>query len=448
MPKYQLKTGDLVFARTGATVGKSYLIGKSIPETVFASYLIRIQLIPIISYRLVYNFFKSQLYWKQINKSMAGIGQPNVNGQKLAKIYMPFPPLPEQHRIVSKIEELFTNLDAGTEALKKVKARIKRYRQAVLKYAFEGKLTEKWREDHKNELEPASVLLEKIKEERKKKVKGKKKELPVLDTSELPELPAGWGYFTLNDIATNKKNSIKRGPFGSSIKKEFFVSSGYKVYEQKNVIYNNFKLGSYYISKEKFNELKDFEVSSGDILVSCSGTIGKITVAPKDLEKGIINQALLKITLDDTKVYPKFFVFLFKSKINEILEHNTRGSAMKNIASVRVLKQMEFPLSSFVEQYKIIEQIDYRFSIADKVEKIIDESLKKAERLRQSILKQAFEGKLVPQDPKDEPVERLLERIKAEKARLEVEKKATQKKRKSGNKSQNKSKQMRLYDGK
>ena len=114
--------------------------------------------------------------------------------------------------------------------------------------------------------------------------------------SELYELPEGWEYVKLTDIVGKEKTSIKRGPFGSALKKAFFVDSGYKVYEQKNAIKDDFSLGEYYITEEKFNELKGFEVKGGDIIISCSGTIGKISVAPMNIKQGIINQALLKLT--------------------------------------------------------------------------------------------------------------------------------------------------------
>jgi len=339
------------------------------------------------------------------------------------KIPVYLPPLSEQRRIVAKIEELFTRLDAGIEALKRVKKELKRYRQTVLKSAFEGKLTAEWREAHKDELEKASVLLIKILRKKEKESKKKRNSFSPLEDFDLEILPDTWLWLTLDYLSTGNKNSIKRGPFGSTIKKEFFVNNGYKVYQQKNVIYNDFDWGDYFIDEEKFEELKSFEVKSKDILMSCSGTIGKIAIVPEGIRPGIINQALLKIALDNSVVATRYFVYLFRSKIGKIISGNTRGSAMVNISSVRDLKQISFPLPLLPEQHKIVQEIESRLSVADEVERTVEQSLKQSNRLRQSILKKAFEGKLVPQDSSDEPAEKLLERIKAEKAKRETEKK-------------------------
>jgi type I restriction enzyme S subunit len=376
-------------------------------------------------------------YLQAVNARTSSQTVEHLSSKTVADIPLPLPPLPEQHRIVAKIEELFTKLDAGVEALKKIKAQLKRYRQSVLKHAFEGKLTEEWRQTHKHELEPASILLKRIREERQEAAKAK--DLPLLDTNDLPELPEGWTYLTLDFLVPGVRNAIRRGPFGSAIKKAFFVSSGYKVYEQGNVIYNDFDRGSYYIDEKKFEEMKDFEVRPGDILMSCSGTVGKITIAPEGIRPGVINQALLKITLNNKIVDTSYFVYLFRSRVEEIMLANTRGSAMVNVSSVKDLRQIPFPISSVPEQHKIVEEIERHFSVADQIEKTVDHGLKQTERLRQSILKRAFEGKLVLQDPNDEPPEKLLERIRQERARQQAEGRSAKSSRNKSN-----TKQMRL----
>src|SRR3989344_443217 len=123
---------------------------------------------------------------------------------------------------------------------------------------------------------------------------------------------------TLKEVVANDRHSLKRGPFGGSLKKEIFVKDGYKVYEQQHAIKNNFDLGEYYITKEKYEDMLPFAVKEGDILVSCSGTIGKIAIAPKDVKHGIINQALLKITVDRNKISE------LVEKVEKIKEHQQK----------------------------------------------------------------------------------------------------------------------------
>lgn len=139
IPKYRLSEGDLVFARTGATTGKSYLIRKC-PDAVFASYLIRVRASKDVDPRYLAFFFQSPDYWRQIEEGKRGIGQPNVNGKTLGEVRLPLPPRDKQQRIVAEIEKQFTRLDAGVASLKRVQAALKRYRASVLKAACEGRL--------------------------------------------------------------------------------------------------------------------------------------------------------------------------------------------------------------------------------------------------------------------------------------------------------------------
>ncbi|MBE9595050.1 MAG: hypothetical protein IMF19_16410, partial [Proteobacteria bacterium] len=191
---------------------------------------------------------------------------------------------------------------------------IKRFRQSVLAAACSGRLTEDWRREHPD-VEPASELLNRIRKERirrydeecrKAEAKGRKKpkkpkniEPQVVDAEGLPELPGGWVWVVFDQIAKAENNAIKAGPFGSSLKKEFYVTKGYKIYGQEQVIRGDSHYGEYYIDEEKYNELITCSVQPGDILISLVGTIGKTLILPSNIEPGIINPRLVKISLDN-----------------------------------------------------------------------------------------------------------------------------------------------------
>ena len=350
----------------------------------------------------------------------------------LKKSKIPLAPHNEQLRIVAKIEELFSELDKGVESLKTARAKLNVYRQAMLKHAFEGNLTAQWREENKDKFETPEQLLARIKQEQEAryeqklkewKVAGEKgskprspKSLPLLtaeELAELPELPEGWCWtrFGLLDI------ELKRGPFGSSITKSMFVPNGFKVYEQGNAIYRDASRGSYFISDEKYEELSGSAVYPGDFIVSCAGTVGRIFELPENTKAGVINQALMRVRINDTILSKPLFAKLFESAFfQRKLLSDAKGTAMVNLAGMKELNLIPVAICSVSEQKSIDELLDSRLSEVDQSEQAITTSLKQVEALRQSILKTAFSGQLVPQDPNDEPASILLERIKAAKA--------------------------------
>ena len=149
--------------------------------------------------------------------------------------------------------------------------------------------------------------------------------------------PNGWREVTLEEICV--PNGLVRGPFGGSLKKDMFVKQGNKVYEQRNAIYKSVKIGNYYITDEKYNELSRFALKANDFIVSCSGTIGKIYKIPHDYQKGIINQALLKITIYESDYDLDYFYNYFEwDKFQEKIIDNTQGGAMKNLVAMDVFR--------------------------------------------------------------------------------------------------------------
>lgn len=209
--------------------------------------------------------------------------------------------------------------------------------------------------------------------------------------NKMTNLPQGWKMETLGEILSSDKYSIKRGPFGSALKKSFFVEKGIRIFEQYNPINNDPHWKRYFISHEKFQELEAFKATEGDLLISCSGTLGKIVELPKDTEMGIINQALLKIRLNNIKILNSYFIYYFNSPImqEKILE-STLGSAIKNIASVKILKQIEIPLPPLKEQERIVGILDESFAKIDESIKILEQDLLNLDELMQSALQKAF----------------------------------------------------------
>ena len=233
---------------------------------------------------------------------------------------------------------------------------------------------------------------------------------------EIPfELPEGWEWSRLGCLAQYKK-----GPFGSSITKAMFIPDSpdaIKIYEQKNAINKDASLGNYFISAEKYETLKGFEVFPNDIIVSCAGTIGETYVLPLEMRKGIINQALMKISLYDLELLD-FYLMYFDFKLKSAAQEEGHGIALKNIPPFDVLKQYLVPIPPKEEQKKIIFTSNL---FIEKVKSINTEGKNISvliTKAKSQILDLAIRGKLVPQNPDDEPASVLLERIRAEKEEL------------------------------
>jgi type I restriction enzyme, S subunit len=186
-----------------------------------------------------------------------------------------------------------------------------------------------------------------------------------------------------------------RGPFGGSLTKSIFKDQGYAVYEQKHAIHDHFNQLRYFIDEDKFNEMKRFEVKPGDIIMSCSGvTLGKVAVIPHGIPKGIINQALLKLTPNKT-VSVHFLKHWLRSKIfQDIIFKYSGGAAIPNVPSAKILKEILIPLPSLKEQEKIITDIEASLNDTDRLNEVYNRKLAALNELKQSLLQKAFSGEL------------------------------------------------------
>ena len=222
------------------------------------------------------------------------------------------------------------------------------------------------------------------------------------------EVPGSWVWCTLGDLAFYKK-----GPFGSSLTKAMFVPKSndtYKVYEQKNAIQKDNTLGSYFITKEKYDSLIGFAIQPYDIIVSCAGTIGETYVLPQNSQEGIINQALMLIRLYSREI-EQFYLLYFDFILKEEAYKESKGTAIKNIPPFDVLKGFHIPLPPISEQQRILKEIEHWFSLIDIIERGKDDLQTTIKQAKSKILDLAIHGKLVPQDPNDEPASELLKRI-------------------------------------
>ena len=167
--------------------------------------------------------------------------------------------------------------------------------------------------------------------------------------------PKGWDMPLIEEVVANEKNALKAGPFGSALKKEYYVASGYKIYGQEQVISGDCTFGDYYIDEERYKSLENCAVQPGDVLISLVGTYGKLLIMPEVFEPGIINPRLMKITFDKEKVNPYYFKFFFQSEsLKKALSQNTHGGTM-DILNLGIVRKIEMPLPPLKLQNEFVD---------------------------------------------------------------------------------------------
>lgn len=388
---------------------------------------------------------KTYFYFLQAaNKEglITGSAQPQVTINNAVEIILHLPPLNEQKRIVAKIEELFSELDKGVESLKTARAQLKIYRQAVLKHAFEGKLTAQWREDNKDKLETADELLGRIQKEREaryeqqledwkasvakwdqdgksgpkpRKPSGFKspKNISCAELDLLPHIPNDWRFVRLSEVAR----------IGSGMS----VSASRKVKNPILVPYlrvANVQRGFLDLSEMKDmsienEQLKMLELNKWDILFNEGGDrdkLGRGWVWQSEVQPCITQNHVFRATPYITSEITSKLISHWGNTFGQKYFEKT-GKQTTNLASINkgVLSEFPIPLISPAEEVEIFLQLEKIMVLLDAQENEVSQSLLNSEALRQSILKKAFSGKLVAQDPTDEPASVLLERVKAEK---------------------------------
>ena len=395
-----------------------------------------------INAQFIYYFVSSQQFRRDAQHNMTGaVGQLRVPAPYLADQSIPVPPTREQCRIVAKIEELCSELDKGIESLKTARARLDVYRQAVLKHAFEGKLTADWRKQNKDKTETPEQLLARIKQERmaryetqlqewkaavkaweENKKTGRKSPKPrklsqtsppSLDELEsLPCLPLGWTYLNLGLVVDQPK-------YGTP-KKCDYNYDGTGVLRIPNVIGGLIDTSDLKGACFGEDEKRIYSLRSGDVLMvrsnGSASIVGKCALVSEMDAQLLFAGYLIRLRSNPAVLLPDYLIALLSSHLlrTQIEQKAKSTSGVNNINSGEI-QSVIIPLCNPDEQKLLIERLSAILSTIDDLHSEIGKQLIKANALRQSILKEAFSGRLVAQDPDDEPASVLLERIAAEK---------------------------------
>jgi len=363
-----------------------------------------------------------------------------VSSQQLKEHPFVLAPSNEQPRIVAEIEKQFTRLDAATAALKRAQANLKRYRASVLKAACEGRLVPTEAELARKEgrdYEPVDKLLQRILRERRARWeadplakmqasgkphkddhwKQKYKEPSAPDTSNRSELPEGWAWSTIEQL-TVANNGMVTGPFGTLIGKSDHRELGIPVVGIPNITKAGFVRGNwFFLDESKASELQRYEINPNDIVVSRSGTVGEACVIGADQGRLIMSTNLMRIRTLPLSGIAEWVVVNLKGSgtVAAQLEDLCKGST-RPFLNLTILSGLLVSLPPEAEQERIFSELSKMLTVIDHLEGIVFQQMDRASHLRQSVLRSAFTGQLVPQDPTDEPASILLERIRTERS--------------------------------
>ena len=357
---------------------------------------------------------------EELRAGSTGTTFESIRGDNLRSHLLPLPPLAEQHRIVVEIETQFTRLDASVAALQRVQANLKRYRASVLKAACEGRLVPTEAElarSEGREYEPAAVLLERMLAERRArwesqvKRRGKYKEPSTPDASDLPELPEGWVWATVEHV-------ILGTPQNGLYKPKSQYGGGIPILRIDD--FQDFALRERELLRclrISAKEIGTYGLEVGQLVVNRVNSpshLGKCLVVPESLLPAVFESNMMRITTNP--LVSKYFLacYLRSKDGRACLTANAKWAVNQASINQTDVCMTPMPLPPLAEQHRIVAEVERRLSVVQQTEATVEASVARAERLRQSILKQAFSGKLVPQDPDDEPASALLERIKAE----------------------------------
>ncbi len=427
-----LLAGDVLFNNTNSPelVGKTSFI-KHNAAWAYSNHMTRVRFYDgtvapgWVAYSLHYLFLSGYFKLHCTNH----VNQASINSGFLAeRVQIPLPPAAEQYHIVAEIEKHFSRLDAAVKALKRVQANLRRYRASVLKAACEGRLVPQDPND-----EPASELLKRILAERQEKWEtastkrgtaggskadsrgpGLKYEKPNSpNVSGLPQLPAGWCWVTVDQLI------VERPTNGRSVRDAPDGKAGFPVLRLTAMRGGRLELGERKIGDLGRDELANFIVREGDFFVARGNgsvsLVGRGALAEGIFEDVAFPDTMIRLRFWNSQTLKRYVRAIWDANVmRRQIETTARTTAGIYKINQEDIRNFVVPLPPLAEQQRISDEIERLLTVVNEVEGLLEINLKRAERLRQSILKRAFEGRLVPQDPNDEPASVMLERIRAE----------------------------------
>ena len=361
IPTYLLSINDILFARTGGTVGKSYIVKEIPEEAIYAGYLIRTRYSDMLCPEYLYYFMQTHLYWTQLRNGTIATAQPNCNGQTLSKMILPLPPLAEQKRIVAKIEELLPLLDRYTASYEKLAQFSAKFpedmKKSILQYAIQGKLVEQRPEEGTGEEMYQQIQAEKQRLIQEKKIK-KEKPLAEISEDEIPfDIPESWKWVRLSDIIDVRDgthDSPKYVPMGIPLVTSKNLSNG-------TIDYGNVK----YITQEDADKINARSmVDDDDILFAMIGSIGNPVLVKKDREFCIKNMALFKkhANTDISMRYMYWFFFFIQYKLKK-----EASGGVQSFISLTRFREYLVPLPPFAEQKRIVAKIEELLPLCERL---------------------------------------------------------------------------------
>ena len=354
---YLLSDGDILFARTGATVGKSYLVQGLTEEAIYASYLIRVQTYDAVLPQYLKFYFESGYYWEQIEQGSVGVGQPNVNGTILGNLHVPIPPIHEQFRIVSELSKWMGIIDIIENSQTDLQALIKQTKSKILDLAIHGKLVPQDPND-----EPALDLLKRI-----------NPDFTPCDNGQYRKIPPKWCVCKLVDICS----FLSRGKSPKYSEND----KTYPVFAQKC----NLKDGGVSLEQAKFldpstinkwNEV--YKLQTGDILVNSTGTgtVGRTRLFNTNCLGNypfVVPDSHVSVVRVLKSICPQYvYAYISSDSIQEYLEENLAGSTNQKELYIGVLENMHIYLPPFAEQQRIVARIEELFSTLDNIQKALE----------------------------------------------------------------------------